>query len=163
MRENISYNTIDLEPDIAVGIALPFSSKFGGLFHLNYSTEDQAISNLKNLLLTKKGERIMLPTFGSSLYSLLFDQNVDDLPVRIKNELKLDISLWCPQIIVTSIDVKNARISGNKSDGHGIQIILNFKVDISQSNKTIVLFINNNGIAQIVNDQSTIISLPDND
>ena len=45
------YNPIDLLPDVAVGIKLPFTGKSGNLFDLSYSTEEQALSNLKNLLL----------------------------------------------------------------------------------------------------------------
>ncbi len=44
-RKEYFYNPIDFEPDVAVGIKLPFS-KEKGLFDLSYSTEEQAISNL---------------------------------------------------------------------------------------------------------------------
>ena len=160
IRQPISYNPIDLEPDIAVGIALPFSSKYGGLFTLNYTTELQAISNLKNLLLTRKGERIMLPSFGSSLYDTLFEQITSDLPIKVKEGLKSDISYWCPQIIINNIVVEEAESTSTGMMGHGIQIKINFRVDVSQANRTIILFISNNGNAQIVTDQSKIISVP---
>lgn len=42
-RKEYFYNPIDFEPDVAVGIKLPFS-KEKGLFDLSYSTEEQAIS-----------------------------------------------------------------------------------------------------------------------
>ena len=61
------YNPIDLLPDVAVGIKLPFTGKNGNLFDLSYSTRDQALSNLKNLLLTRRGERIMEPLFGTTI------------------------------------------------------------------------------------------------
>ena len=48
-KENF-YNPLDFEKDVAIGITLPFG-KNKGLFSLSYSTEEQAISNLKNLLL----------------------------------------------------------------------------------------------------------------
>ena len=41
-------------------------------------------SNLKNLLLTKKGERVLQPNFGSGLQSLLFE------PIDETFETKLD-------------------------------------------------------------------------
>ena len=62
-RKEYFYSPIDLEPDIAVGITLPFG-KDKGLFSLSYTTEEQSISNLKNLLLTRKGERLFQPEFG---------------------------------------------------------------------------------------------------
>ena len=35
----------------------------GSVFALSYSTEEQALSNLKNLLATNRGERYMQPRF----------------------------------------------------------------------------------------------------
>ena len=57
----IRINPIDLNPDIAIGIAVPLMQEVGAIFNLNYLTIDQAYSNAKNLLLTEKGERIMQP------------------------------------------------------------------------------------------------------
>jgi phage baseplate assembly protein W len=65
-------------PDVAVGITLPFARRDGRLFNLSYSTEEQALSNLTNLILTRQGERIMQPFFGTTLQDSLFEQN-DDL------------------------------------------------------------------------------------
>ncbi len=48
------FMPIDLQPDVAVGVKLPLVSKSGQLFDLSYSTEEQAISNIKNLLFTSK-------------------------------------------------------------------------------------------------------------
>ena len=71
-------------PDVAVGITLPFTQTNGRLFNLSYSTEEQALSNLKNLILTRQGERIMQPLFGTNLQDSLFEQNDDLLKSSIK-------------------------------------------------------------------------------
>jgi hypothetical protein len=78
-RKEYRYNPIDFKKDVAVGVQLPFG-KNKGLFSLSYTTEEQAISNLKNLLLTRKGERPFQPQFGSDVYSLMFEQMDIDLP-----------------------------------------------------------------------------------
>ena len=83
------YNPLDFEPDVAVGVLLPFNGDAPGrtfnqnyasgsvsgasVFAQSYSTEDQAISNLKNLLLTRKGERFMQPDFGTRIFDSLFE------------------------------------------------------------------------------------------
>ena len=61
--EKGNYNVLDLEEDKGVGLLLPLNKKSGGVFGLSYTTEEQGISNLKNLLLTRKGERLYHPTF----------------------------------------------------------------------------------------------------
>jgi hypothetical protein len=60
----------------ALGITLPFNGPFG-LFTSTYTTQQQALSNLKNLLLTAKGERVNQPKFGTDLIRLLFEPNTD--------------------------------------------------------------------------------------
>jgi hypothetical protein len=73
MAQRLQYriNPIDLKPNKAVGVMLPLGGS--PMFKSSYTTEQQAISNLKNLLLTTKGERPFQPLFGSDIYSLLFE------------------------------------------------------------------------------------------
>jgi len=59
-------NPLDLQGNIAIGISLPFSGP-SGPFNKTYSTADQIKSNLINLLLTDKGERVFNPDFGVDL------------------------------------------------------------------------------------------------
>jgi phage baseplate assembly protein W len=112
----------------AVGIKLPFnqaavskndrSTRVGnvlsgsfqttsgkGVFSLSYTTEDQAISNLTNLLLTRKGERYMQPNFGTNIYDSIFEQNTDILSDNLQSSLQDDINFWLPYITLLNIDV----------------------------------------------------------
>ena len=68
----ININEInDQDGNIPIGIQLPFNGQ-SGLFTSTFTSIDQAISNLKNLLLTNKGERVMQPAFGTDLSRILF-------------------------------------------------------------------------------------------
>ena len=58
--------------DYAIGITLPIQIG-NNAFNQSFKTADQAKSNIKNLLLTKKYERLMQPQFGSGLQELLFE------------------------------------------------------------------------------------------
>lgn len=148
-REILQYELIDLKPDVAVGIKLPFSSKKGGLFELSYTTEDQALSNLKNLLLTRKGERMMQPNFGTLIYNLIFDQNYTGLDFKIKDTLLADIEYWLPYIIVSDITVTQHIDEEPGPIGHGIQIVLTVKVSDRGANTTITLNVDGNGTPTI--------------
>jgi phage baseplate assembly protein W len=157
-REQYSYNPLDLEPDIAIGIKLPFNvsaqgksdinaissysttTSGGSVFVLSYTTEEQAVSNLKNLILTRKGERLMQPEFGTILYDSLFEQNTDSLRETIETGLRDDISYWLPYIILTKLDVQS------DFDNYGIYISIVFKVTQQGANQTITVFISQNGI-----------------
>ena len=65
---------IDQDKDVAIGLTLPLRGGNNGYFEQSYTTMEQVKSNLINLLLTIPGERYMQPTFGSNLYSHLFEQ-----------------------------------------------------------------------------------------
>ncbi len=65
--------------EVGIGISIPFTNTDGGLFPITFTTRDQAISNLKNLLLTREGERLFLPTFGTNIQDVLFEPNFDTL------------------------------------------------------------------------------------
>tara|TARA_A200000159_G_scaffold44128_1_gene40473 strand:- start:2335 stop:2772 length:438 start_codon:yes stop_codon:yes gene_type:complete len=137
-RKTFFYNPIDFEKDVAVGIKLPFG-KPNGLFALSYTTEEQATSNLKNLLLTRKGERPFQPEFGSDVYSLLFE-NIDlDLNERISDTLSEDIKFWLPYIVIDNIDVKT------EPDRNFVQIQLRFRVTEQGANQQITVFYDSAG------------------
>ena len=77
----------DLNPDVYIGLKLPFTRGRSGLFPQSENTLEQAGSNIKNLLLTAKGERVMQPDFGSRLRELLFEQYTEELRLQIENEI----------------------------------------------------------------------------
>tara|TARA_B100001057_G_scaffold493084_1_gene586857 strand:+ start:1182 stop:1619 length:438 start_codon:yes stop_codon:yes gene_type:complete len=137
-RKEYFYNPIDFNKDVAVGIKLPFGKK-NGLFSQSYTTEEQAISNLKNLLLTRKGERPFQPEFGSDVYSLLFENMSLDLDDRLKNTLSADIRFWLPYIVIDNIDVEI------EHDRNFVRIELRFRVTEQGANKQIILFIDAEG------------------
>lgn len=90
--------------DIALGIKLPFGSGQSN-FALNYTTLDQAKTDLVNLLLTHKGERFMQPKFGTNLRRFLFQPNTSRLEGEIRNEILESIKFWLPFIVVDNISV----------------------------------------------------------
>lgn len=141
-RKEYFYNPIDFEKDVAVGIKLPFS-KNSGLFSLSYSTEEQAISNLKNLLLTRKGERVFQPTFGSQIYALLFEPISLDLKQKMEDGILVDVNFWLPYIIIDEVVVTP------DEDRNHVGITLNFRVTEQGANQQIILFVDSAGTATI--------------
>ena len=156
-RQEFKYNPLDFEPDVAVGVTYPFNgNSFGrgetqhyasgsvsgnpGVFGLSYSTEDQAVSNLKTLILTKKGERFMQPDFGTTLVDSLFEQNSEELVRRIQDGLNEDIEFWLPYIIVDNIEVVRT------PDQHLVDVSLNFRVTEQGANQEIKIIVGENGM-----------------
>lgn len=137
-RKEYYYNPIDFKPDVAVGVKLPFG-KPNGLFAQSYTTEEQAISNLKNLLLTRKGERPFQPLFGSDVYSQLFENIDTNLNERVSQTLSEDIKFWLPYIVIDNIDIET------EPDRNFLRIELRFRVTEQGANQQIILFVDSAG------------------
>lgn len=127
----------------SLAIKLPMnSSKFynrSEIFNLSYTTEEQAVSNYINLLMTKKGERYMQPNLGVGLNYYLFEQNSDDVRRQLEEEIRTQAELWLPYIFNESITIIDYN-GPNISSGNGINIIIRFRVTESGANKTISIF-----------------------
>ena len=141
-RKEYSYNPLDLQKDVAIGVMLPFG-KLNGLFELSYTTEEQAISNLKSLLLTRKGERVFQPNFGSDVYSLMFENINVGLSEMLTETLTEDINFWLPYIIIDDIAIEVIE------DRNYVRIELSFRVTEQGANQQIILFIDNAGTTTI--------------
>ena len=86
-REIFRINPIDEEKHVAVGIDLPLVDKNDVPFPQTYLTIDAAKANLKNLILTRKGERPFQPFLGTSIYDFLFDNNIPEMLAKMETEL----------------------------------------------------------------------------
>ena len=118
----------DLNPDVRIGLKLPFNRGKSGLFPQTETTLEQAGSNIKNLLLTAKGEvedRIKGLELGADDYiSKPFEPK--ELLLRIKNltnkNKKIDLNIkhfvGNAQIDLNkmniSLDKKNKKISSSE-------------------------------------------------
>ena len=93
-------NPLDLNKNVKIGVAFPLNDI--NLFNGTDTFKEQVKSNLINLLLTKKGERHMLPTFGVGLQDLLFENNIDlDL---LKESITNQINVFIPEITLMNLE-----------------------------------------------------------
>jgi len=149
MSIETSYIPIDLLPDVAVGIQIPMTRPDGGLFAQSYSTEQQAISNLKNLILTRRGERLMQPLFGTNIQDSLFEQNTEELASSIRSSIEEAVDFWLPYIIINKLDVNPVVVSNFQSEEHGVTITLNVSVTTQGANIPITFLVTGNTIEEL--------------
>lgn len=90
-----------------IGLQYPLVSTSHGLLAHSSST-DQIKADLLQLLLTNPGERCMLPTFGTPLRTLIFEQNDITLANQAQQMISNSIATWEPRIVVTGINVTNS-------------------------------------------------------
>lgn len=82
-----------------IGIKLPLSPKLNSnntLFEMTYSVYDQVKVNLKNLILTKKGEYLCAPDFGTNLIDLYNRTDLEDIESFAMDEIQSTVGLYMP-------------------------------------------------------------------
>ena len=108
----------------AYGITLPI--QIGNTaFNQAFTSYEQIKSNIKNVLLTKKLERIMNPGFGSGLQELLFEQNDEVLITDIEEAINDAVEKWLPYV---SIEDVNVRASNQQKDRNEIYVSITFRM-----------------------------------
>ncbi len=112
-----------------IGLMLPIrSGNVSGYFDQSTDTFTAYRMNIINLLRTVPGERRMNPTFGSRLWSVVFEQNDEFIPSKVGTIIKEDVAQWIPGISVTSVDVKYFEddTSINLKDIYKLYIVVKF-------------------------------------
>jgi uncharacterized protein len=118
VKDTQSYN------DYAIGISLPIQIT-NTAFQQTFTTIEQVKSNIKNLLLTKRGERIMQPTFGSGLQEVLFEPNVNDFESKIEDTINESLEQWLPYVTAEEIDID---ASDSLRDSNRINVSVKFRI-----------------------------------
>jgi phage baseplate assembly protein W len=112
-------------PNVAIGIKLPFnkpasafsefsnyasgSSDGGSVFVQSYTTLEQVVSNIKSLLLTRKGERFMQPNLGTDVFDTLFENLTNQTLSVLEQSIKNDFRYWLPYATLNNVLVSENR------------------------------------------------------
>ena len=114
--------------DYAIGITLPI--QIGNTaFNQSFITADQIKSNIKNLLLTKKFERLMQPEFGSGIQELLFNMNDEMFADNLENTIVDTLSKWLPFVNVDTINIQQPN---DYKDNNKVEVSVSFRISDTQ-------------------------------
>ena len=92
--------------DQAIGIKLPLVGKSGNLFDQSYTTIDQTIANVKNLILTREGEVLYEPDLGTKLNSFLFENfELEIIQSEITDMISAKLMKWLPYVAISDLQV----------------------------------------------------------
>tara|TARA_R110000751_G_C13673065_1_gene470520 strand:+ start:385 stop:834 length:450 start_codon:yes stop_codon:yes gene_type:complete len=149
MGYKIAQAVVDEIDAFNTGLGISYNSD-GSIFQSLYITNDQALENLKTLLLTRIGERYLNPKFGTQLLNILFEPNVSDLKAEISDIITEPVGYWLPYIDIENIDITT--YEDDPSLQYHIKISIRFSVS-SYDVVTIIISANENGSIQIGNDK----------
>jgi hypothetical protein len=88
---------------LSVQLPLVVSDVFGP-YNLNTTYDELAKQNLKMLVLTNPGERIMDPNFGVGIRSYLFENNGPETYANIAGRINSQVAVYLPYITIDNVD-----------------------------------------------------------
>ena len=120
---------VDRTENKFVGIDMPFrlsETSGSGYFAQTSTTIDAVKNNVRNLLNTEKGERLLQPELGLNLRRFIFENITEDTKMNIQNDIISNFSKWLPFVEIKDIQVD---ISESNSSLNTISINLSFSIN----------------------------------
>ena len=132
---------IDRDDNVQVGIDFPFSvSGDGSGAVASTSTTIEAVkNNIRNLLQTNPGERLMQPNLGVELRGIIFQQIDEATLIAIQDTILDSVEYWLPFVEVKDIQIidDNQNTDTNKVV---VKILFNIKQDPNTTESVTVDF-----------------------
>jgi Bacteriophage baseplate protein W len=88
---------------LGVGWSFPPRIVDGGLHYAKY--EDDIEQAIQIIVLTSRGERVMVPEFGAGLRDFVFEPNSDATRTRLEEAVRKALVDWEPRINLQNVDV----------------------------------------------------------
>jgi len=115
-------------------------------YALNKTLKSVARQNLKMLILTAPGERIMIPDFGVGLRNYLFENITDEVLYLIRNNIIEQAKEYIPYITINSVDFhqEESRDSTGLSlepsvASNYLHVVINFTIDSEFTSETLII------------------------
>jgi len=95
-------------------VALPLTKDPGDGFTMIKNFKSLVRQNLKMLILTVPGERVMEPTFGVGLKTFLFENFQTNTFSDIEAKIRQQVNTFMPAVRIISVDFDTVNIDRNK-------------------------------------------------
>lgn len=124
-----------------ISVSLPLDySPIDGPYRLNKDLGEVVRQNLKNLLLTSPGERIMLPDFGAGLRRVLFEPILPRTFEKARTRVMEQVSLYMPFLVIEDLQM----LTSDQDDNIGpnqIRIIVSYNLGSLRQSDTLDMLI----------------------
>ena len=122
---------IDRDDDVFIGLKLPLVLDNGNDSSTK-TTLEAVTTNIRTLLLTELGERVMQPTLGIQLKKFLFEQFTDETTLGVKSSIADTLGYWMPFVKINDIRVNMSDDeSGTGKNTMEVAIDFSLKKDIT--------------------------------
>ena len=131
-RKRILANKRAYERGVGVSLKFPLRTGNRGFFEMTNNTIDSVKENIRILLLTKKGERVVNGSIGTNIPILLGELfepiRGDEMTARIGAEIREALLTWMPFVTMKSIEVFNQDNvpSGTSLNPNDILVVMHY-------------------------------------
>lgn len=104
-----AIQTVAPPPNIIFGPILPRDNGVPTRSTWNFDLASDILileSSVRMLLLTVKGERVMLPDYGTNLRRIIFAQSVDSVDSLVSQEITTALNLYEPRVSLQSMQIE---------------------------------------------------------
>ena len=125
----------DRDESVFIGIDLPFRKSYGseGYFASTSTTIEAVKNNIRLLLQTEQGERILQPNLGMNLRRFLFEQFTPETLIAIETDIVDTFGRWLP-----FVEIQDIKISMDDNDTIGKnQLSIYMEFNITQDPNTL--------------------------
>ena len=104
-------NLVDVAVKNPIGIRTPISfvSTGNSMFNMSYDLGTQIRDNLKNLIATNHGERLMLGDFGANLLPLAMEFYKEDIDAEAVRRISVAVDKYMPFVNLETFEPKVER------------------------------------------------------
>jgi len=124
---------------------LPLSRDPQDGYALNKTIRQVARQNLKMLVLTSPGERIMLPDFGVGIRHYLFENATDEAFLTLRARIVEQARIYLPYLTINSVNFRQETEEGRgsfiepSSMTNYLHIVIDYSVYSDQVSETLII------------------------
>jgi hypothetical protein len=123
---------------LPLGIKMPLergSKSYESLFKMNTNIFDQVSNNFKTFLMTKKGELLCKPNFGTILHEIYnkTDLELDDIENIVMEEIQSSVSEFFP--FINLIDFESKEVTNNSNDANYMLVTIRYFIQGFENRK----------------------------
>src|SRR3990167_4550894 len=113
-----------------INFKTPLRKSPRGAFEMNEITVDAVSDNIKNLLMTNFGERVIHYDLGAHLRPLIFENRGEDLRQKMSDSITSAVEKWLPFVTLSEITIEDSVGNASLRDN---EVLIKLKFVITQT------------------------------
>jgi uncharacterized protein len=118
-----------------LSVALPLRiDPIDGAYGLNKTLTQVAAQNLRMVILTSPGERMMFPEFGVGIRRYLFEQNTTSTLGVIRSRIEQQVSTYLPYIRILDLSIDSPDVVGSVVETDKSRVLIRIRYSVPSAN-----------------------------